>query len=88
MVKIKTMILALLFLAALIASISMTPWVYQGTEAYTFTPAKEDLRVPESGIGDVGIEIFTIYVFPFEVLALVLLASLIGAVYVARKEIA
>jgi NADH-quinone oxidoreductase subunit J len=46
------------------------------------------LRLPESGIGDVGFEIFTIYVFPFEILALVLTAALVGAVWVARKEIA
>ena len=42
--------------------------------------------MPESGIGDIGIEIFTIYVFPFEVLALVLTAALVGAIYIARKD--
>ncbi len=46
------------------------------------------MRMPESGIGDIGFEIFTIYVFPFEILALVLTAALVGAVWVARKEVA
>jgi NADH-quinone oxidoreductase subunit J len=46
------------------------------------------LRLPESGIGDVGFEIFTSYVFAFEILALVLTAALVGAVWVARKEVA
>lgn len=46
------------------------------------------MRLPESGIGDVGFEIFTSYVFSFEILALVLTAALVGAVWVARKEVA
>jgi NADH-quinone oxidoreductase subunit J len=49
---------------------------------------REGLRLPESGIGDVGLEIFTSYVFAFEILALVLTAALVGAVWVARKEVA
>jgi len=85
MVKVKTLVLVLIFLAALITFISVTPWGYKETVGYSFQPMPGE-RVPESGIGDVGIEIFTIYVFPFEVLALVLLAALIGAIYVARKE--
>jgi NADH-quinone oxidoreductase subunit J len=44
--------------------------------------------MPESGIGDVGFEIFTSYVFAFEILALVLPAALVGAICVARKEAA
>jgi len=53
----------------------------------SFEP-QEGLRLPESGIGDVGLEIFTSYVFAFEILALVLTAALVGAVWVARKEVA
>ena len=89
MVKVKTAILTLIFLATLILFLAATPWGGKETTGspYSFEP-REGARMPESGIGDIGIEIFTLYLFPFEVLALVLLAALIGAIYVARKEMA
>jgi NADH:ubiquinone oxidoreductase subunit 6 (subunit J) len=86
MVKYKVVILTLAFLAVLFASLSVTPWEQgQIIQPYSFEPSAGN-RVPESGIGNIGIEIFTIYVFSFEMLALVLTAALVGAVYVARKE--
>ena len=87
MVKYKVVILTLAFLAALFASLSITNWEQgQGEkQPYSFQP-KEGDRMPESGIGNLGLQIFTTYVFPFEVLALVLTAALVGAIYVARKE--
>ncbi len=86
MVKVKTAILMLIFLAALIVFIAATPWGGEKNGSYSFEP-REGVRAPESGIGEVGVELFTIYLFPFEVLSLVLLAALIGAIYVARKEL-
>ena len=86
MVKVKTTILALIFLATVIVFLAATPWGGEKS-SYSFEP-REGARMPESGIGDIGVEIFTLYLFPFEVLALVLLAALIGAIYIARKEIA
>ncbi len=85
MVKYKIVILTLAFLAALFASLSVTPWGQGEKQPLSFQP-KEGMRLPESGIGDVGMEIFTLYVFPFEILALVLTAALVGAIYVARKD--
>lgn len=87
MVKYKLIILTLAFLAALFASLSLTDWGAGNQQPFSYEP-KEGLRLPESGIGDVGLEIFSIYVFPFEILALVLTAALVGAVYIARKEVA
>jgi len=87
MVKYKNVILTLAFLAALFASLSLTPWEQGGKEPYSYVP-QEGLRVPESGIGNIGIDIFTTYVFSFEILALVLTAALVGAIYIARKEAA
>ena len=87
MARYTIMILTLAFLAVLFASLSLTQWGTVGKEQAIFE-AKEGLRTPESGIGRVGMEIFTIYVFPFEILALVLTAALVGAVYVAKKEAA
>ena len=87
MVKFKIVIITLAFLAALFASFSLTNWGASEKQPLSFEP-REGLRLPESGIGDVGFEIFTSYVFAFEILALVLTAALVGAVWVARKEVA
>lgn len=87
MVKFKIIIITLAFLAALFASFSLTNWGASEKQPLSFEPL-EGLRLPESGIGDVGFEIFTSYVFAFEILALVLTAALVGAVWVARKEVA
>ena len=87
MAKYKIIIVTLAFLAALFASLSLSDWGENEKQPYSFEP-REGLRMPESGIGDVGFEIFTSYVFAFEILALVLTAALVGAVYVARKEAA
>lgn len=86
MVKVKTTILTLIFLAALLVFIAATPWGGEEKGSYSFEP-REGYRAPESGIGDIGVEIFTSYLVPFEVLSLVLLAALIGAIHVARKEL-
>lgn len=40
----------------------------------------------QSNIEGIGMLIFTQYVAPFEVLSIVLLASLIGAIYLAKGE--
>ena len=85
MAKFKLFILTLAFLAALMASLSITDWGPVTEHPLSYSPA-EGLRLPESGVGDIGFEIFTIYVFSFEVLALVLTAALVGAIWVARKE--
>jgi NADH:ubiquinone oxidoreductase subunit 6 (subunit J) len=87
MVKFKLIIITLAFLAALFASFSLSDWGTGIEQPLSFEP-REGLRLPESGIGDVGFEIFTSYVFAFEILALVLTAALVGAVWVARKEVA
>ncbi len=87
MVKYKLIIMTLAFLAALIASLSLTDWGAMTEQPLKYQPG-QGMKLPESGIGDVGFEIFTTYVFAFEVLALVLTAALVGAVWVARKEVA
>ena len=40
----------------------------------------------ESGILDIGKVLFTTYVVPFEVLSLLLLAALVGAIYLSKKD--
>jgi NADH-quinone oxidoreductase subunit J len=87
MVKYRVFILTLAFLAVLFASLSVTQWQQgQGEkQPYSYQP-KEGARNAESGIGNIGLQIFTTYFFPFEVLALVLTVALVGAVYVAKKD--
>lgn len=46
----------------------------------------DDASKDTSGIEHVGGLLFTKYVIPFEVLALVLLAALLGSLYMAKKE--
>ena len=53
MAKYKIIIITLAFLAALFASLSLSDWGESEKQAYSFEP-REGLRMPESGIGDVG----------------------------------
>jgi NADH-quinone oxidoreductase subunit J len=87
MAKFKLIIITLAFLVALFASLSLSNWGSIEKQPSGYVPL-DGMRMPESGIGDVGFEIFTTYVFAFEILALVLTAALVGAVWVARKEVA
>ena len=87
MAKFKLIIITLAFLAAIFASLSLSDWSTSEKQSSSYVP-QEGMKMPESGIGDVGFDIFTTYVFAFEILALVLTAALVGAVWVARKEVA
>jgi F420H2 dehydrogenase subunit J len=71
-------IVALLFTAVMIAGIFGTSW-------NTVSELPEN-PADQSNIEGIGLLIFTHYVAPFEVLSIVLLASLIGAIYLAKGE--
>jgi len=75
--KILNAVVALLFLAVVVMSVMGTEWI---EEPLTFTDNDS------SGIVTIGTEIFTTYVVAFEVLALVLLAALIGGIYLAKED--
>ncbi|NOQ32996.1 MAG: dehydrogenase [Methanosarcinales archaeon] len=75
--KILNAVVALLFLAVVVMSVMGTAWV---EVPLTFTDNDS------SGIVTIGTEIFTTYVVAFEVLALVLLAALIGGIYLAKED--
>jgi len=83
--NIKIIVLTLAFLSVLFASLSITNWGMPEEKQIPYG-SREGVRYPESGIGEIGMEIFTTYVFSFEVLALVLTAALVGAIFIARKE--
>lgn len=73
-------------LAAIVALaiFGITSWILVDA----FDGAKIDLADVTEGVttGEVGIEIFSKYVLPFEAISLLLLAALIGAVLLARKD--
>ncbi len=75
--KILNAVVALLFLAVVGMSVMGTAWV---EEPLTF------VENDPSGILHIGMQIFTTYVVAFEVLALVLLAALIGGIYLAKED--
>ncbi len=65
----------LVFLWLLIVSLTDASW-YAGIKTFEGTTKA------------VGRELFTSYVFQFEVIAVLLLAAMVGAIYMAKKEAA
>ena len=54
------------------------------SDAYGSTKLPKDAVIQRTG--DVGLSIFQTYVIPFEVISVLLLAALVGAVVIARKD--
>lgn len=71
-------LVALLFTAVVVVGAFGTSW--NTVSELPQNPADQ------SNIEGIGMLIFTHYVAPFEVLSIVLLASLIGAIYLAKGE--
>jgi F420H2 dehydrogenase subunit J len=72
------LLVSLLFVAVIVTGVFGTSW-------HTVSELPENPADP-SNIQGIGMLIFTQYVVPFEVLSIVLLASLIGAIYMAKGE--
>ncbi|MBP1908903.1 F420H2 dehydrogenase subunit FpoJ [Methanolobus bombayensis] len=76
--RIFGMIIAFLFLAVLAVAIVFTAW-----------PAMDQLPQnieDQSNIEAIGVMIFTDFVVPFEIMSIVLLSSLMGAIYMAKGD--
>lgn len=76
--RIVGMVIALLFLAIVMVSVIGTSW-----------PAIDQLPQnleDQSNIEGIGYLIFTEFVVPFELLSIVLLSAMIGAIYIAKGE--
>jgi NADH:ubiquinone oxidoreductase subunit 6 (subunit J) len=68
-------------LAVALALVVVMILVATGLTGYGFTPfATEDT------VGDIGQVLLSTYVLPFEVISLLLLGALVGAIVLARKE--
>ncbi len=76
--RIAGMIIAFLFLAIVVISIGFTEW-------NTVDQIPQNL-MDQSNIQGIGRLIFTDLVVPFEILSIVLLASLMGAIYMAKGD--
>ncbi|MCM8775607.1 MAG: NADH-quinone oxidoreductase subunit J [Candidatus Omnitrophica bacterium] len=68
-------IVTLLLLYLLIGTVCRTPWLAN-------PPAR---HIPASAL-DLGQALMTTYVFPFEAISVILIAALIGAIVIAKKE--
>jgi NADH-quinone oxidoreductase subunit J len=77
--KIFNLIIALMIFAVLFTALDASIEITHGKEESIPVTVKA-LAGPERG------GIFTDYIFSFEVLSLLLLAALIGSLYIARKE--
>jgi NADH:ubiquinone oxidoreductase subunit 6 (subunit J) len=76
--KILNLIIAILLLAVLFTSIDLSIGVWGGKEETRY------MSIEEIASGPGGI--FSDFIFPFELLSLLLIAALIGALYIAKKE--
>lgn len=76
--RILNLIVALLLLTVLIVSIDDSIRVWGGKEDVNY------VSVEQIASGSGGI--FSDFIFPFELLSLLLIAALIGALYMAKKE--
>ncbi|MCK4937176.1 MAG: NADH-quinone oxidoreductase subunit J [Methanosarcinales archaeon] len=84
MINLLTALLLLgVFVAAILSASATNSW--GEVEDIMFTEW-EDGSSDTSAIEHVGGLLFTKYVIPFEVLSLVLLAALLGSLYMAKKE--
>jgi NADH-quinone oxidoreductase subunit J len=73
---------------AFTVALLFTAVVVVGTFGTSWNTVSELPQNPadQSNIEGIGMLIFTQYVAPFEVLSIVLLASLVGAIYMAKGE--
>ena len=80
---VNALLLVAVFVLAILSASASNSW--GDAKDITFTEW-DDVSKDASGIEHVGGLLFTKYVIPFEVLSLVLLAALLGSIYMAKKE--
>jgi NADH:ubiquinone oxidoreductase subunit 6 (subunit J) len=78
-------ILAALFLVVMVnvilkADVASLPWIKTAKDAGNVIP------VNESGINNIGINLMTRYLLPFEAISVLLMIALVGAAHLSRKE--
>lgn len=76
--RILGMIVALLFLSVILVAVASTGWP-------SLDQIPQNLE-DQSNIEGIGMLIFTDFVVPFEILSIVLLSALMGAIYMAKGD--
>ncbi|WP_342305784.1 F420H2 dehydrogenase subunit FpoJ [Methanolobus sp. ZRKC5] len=76
--RILGMVVALLFLSVILVAVASTGW-----PSLDQIPQNLD---DQSNIEGIGVLIFTDFVVPFEILSIVLLSALMGAIYMAKGD--
>ena len=76
--RIAGMMVAILFLAIVVISVGFTNW-------NTVDQIPQN-AMDQSNIQGIGMLIFTDFVIPFEILSIVLLSTLMGAIYMAKGD--
>lgn len=76
--RILAMMVAFLFLAVILVAVFSTGW-------HSVDQLPQNLE-DQSNIQGIGVLIFTEFVVPFEILAIVLLSALMGAIYMAKGD--
>jgi len=83
--KLPALLLAVLFFIVMInilfkTDINNLPWVKEAVnEKNTFTPT-------DNTVNNIGINLMTTYLLPFEVISILLMMALVGAAHLSRKE--
>jgi NADH:ubiquinone oxidoreductase subunit 6 (subunit J) len=80
---VTALLLVIAFVFAILNASASDSW--GGAKSIDFT-VWEDGSKDTSAVEHVGGLLFTRYVVPFEVLSLVLLAALLGSIYMAKRE--
>lgn len=85
MAKVPAVILAALFLAVIVniilkADADNLPWVKQAIAQ------KNEITPTSSTIDNIGVNLMTTYLLPFEAISVLLLMALVGAAHLSRKE--
>lgn len=83
--KLPALLLAILFFVMMLNVIlkidaDKLPWVQQ------VISAKAGIKPNEAMIGNIGINLMTRYLLPFEAISILLMMALVGAAHLARKE--
>ncbi|MGY3211481.1 NADH-quinone oxidoreductase subunit J family protein [Mucilaginibacter sp. HD30] len=83
--KIPGIILAVLFFAAMVAMIlkmdaDKLGWIKQAIAADNI------IKPTDNGLNNIGINLMTTYLLPFEAISILLMMALIGAAHISRKE--
>lgn len=72
--------MAVFFIFTFLVTMMVGSPIWQVSSIYPAIPGNPFM------ISDIGIELFTTFVLPFEVISLILLVALIGGIFLAKKE--